>query len=360
MRVLLATHIEPVIHGQAMIAKQLADSASEWDDVDFHTLNTVYAFSRDQLGKAGIEKIVKLFQFKRDIVNYVRKNAIDAVILTPSFFLGPFVKDAFIITSLRKATSAKIIGWVHMNPNRLDFSARPVMIQNWIKSVIGKVDLWIGCSDYLLKKWPTYITGPKKAIYNGIDQVPRIAEPSDKENSGLRVTYLSAMDTQKGWYDLFEVAQEICDLESKVVFNFYGDVGTGENETKLRELFAQNKHRDRICWHGQVDGGEKSKALYHSDIFVFPSYSEQFPISILEAMSVGIPVVSTDVGGVRDALPGQKLVKPGDKTELKSQIIDLLRDETKRHKVGKSAMERFNSYYTKQAFIDEWHKLLVK
>ena len=79
-------------------------------------------------------------------------------------------------------------------------------------------------------------------------------------------------------------------------------------------------------------------------MFVLPSYIESFPLSLLEAMALGVPVVATDVGGIRDHLiePGASglLVPPKNSEVLHSAIVELVSNSRLRTNLGVNAREK--------------------
>jgi len=87
----------------------------------------------------------------------------------------------------------------------------------------------------------------------------------------------------------------------------------------------------------------------HADIFVLPSYNEGLPMSILEAGSFGLPVISTPVGGIpeviEDGVNGY-LIEPGDIEALKDRLLLLANGPELREKMGKNLKiligEKFN------------------
>jgi glycosyltransferase involved in cell wall biosynthesis len=111
-----------------------------------------------------------------------------------------------------------------------------------------------------------------------------------------------------------------------------------------------------------VYGGEKWRALVDSDLFCFPSHSEQFPITILEAMAVGLPVVATRVGAIEDAIvPGSGgwLVEPNSPEELARVLTSATEDVSTLKKFGSFNRQRFLQRFTSTAFGDQWECLLV-
>ena len=94
--------------------------------------------------------------------------------------------------------------------------------------------------------------------------------------------------------------------------------------------------------------------LRASDIFVLPSWAESFPYVILEAMSDGVPILATDVGGIAEAvLDGESglLVSPRDHAELAGGLIALLDDAGLRARLAGTAGETVRRRFTRAGMI---------
>ena len=98
-------------------------------------------------------------------------------------------------------------------------------------------------------------------------------------------------------------------------------IGSGNYDNKLRSI-SKN-----AIFLGQKNSDEIIKYLSIADIFVNPSYAEGLPTSVLEAGSLGVPIIATDVGGTREIIDDEKngfLIKPKDVDGLKTKIRLLL------------------------------------
>ena len=98
-----------------------------------------------------------------------------------------------------------------------------------------------------------------------------------------------------------------------------------------------------VSFAGWVDGDAKRRLLQNSDVYVLPSHNEGLPVSILEAMSWQLPIISTDVGAiaelVRQDVDGL-IVQPGDVAALAAAIVRLAVSIELRQSMGASAKQR--------------------
>ena len=124
-------------------------------------------------------------------------------------------------------------------------------------------------------------------------------------------------------------------------------VGDGAGRRDAEELSAELGIKDRVNFTGVCE--DVLGLLADSQVFILSSKREGFPLSILEAMRVGLPVVAADVGGVREAVEeGQSgfLFPPGDADRLEEQLRRLLEDPLLRKRMGQAGRERFLKNFT--------------
>jgi glycosyltransferase involved in cell wall biosynthesis len=117
----------------------------------------------------------------------------------------------------------------------------------------------------------------------------------------LSVLFLTRVEKYKGIYEALELIREF--KESEVELHIVGD---GSELEKVKKYIVLN-NMDNVFIHGFLSGEAKLNAYLASDLYLFPSYSEGMPTSLLEAMGSGLPVLCTNVGAMKDFFVNGKM-----------------------------------------------------
>lgn len=129
--------------------------------------------------------------------------------------------------------------------------------------------------------------------------------------------------------------------------------GDGGHAERLRRRATDLGLGDAATFLGFVPHADLPEVLAAGDVFVMPSLChEAFPVSILEALAAGLPVVASRVGGVPAAItPGATgyLVPPGDASALASALLPLLADPARRRAMGALARRTAEARYSRAA-----------
>jgi len=108
------------------------------------------------------------------------------------------------------------------------------------------------------------------------------------------ILFLSRIEKSKGIYELLESFRMIHKKYPHVSLRFCGD------GTKLNTLKKQIHKTESVFFTGYIDNKNKIREYSNAQVFILPSYHEGLPNSIVEAMSFGLPVITTSVGGIPD------------------------------------------------------------
>lgn len=163
--------------------------------------------------------------------------------------------------------------------------------------------------------------------------LPRPARPRPT------VLFMGYVGDRKGIFDLVAVWPEVLRALPRALLRVGGN---GEVDRLKAEVERLNLS-DSVEVMGWVSGEARMAAYASADVYCLPSYAEGQPISVLEAMASGLPVVSTDVDGIPDSIiEGQTgyMVKPGDRPALGEALVRLLRDPWLRDAFGGAGRAR--------------------
>jgi len=192
------------------------------------------------------------------------------------------------------------------------------------------------------------IVGEEKlvAVYNGMADVgPSLrARPG---HSPVRLVMVARFGAQKDHRTLLRALAGLLDLPWEIDL-----IGDGELLGQTQALAAELGLANRIHFLGQRR--DVDELLARAQVSVLATNWEGFPLSILEAMRAGLPVVATEVAGigesVRDGDTGY-LVPRGDVPVLQDRIRRLLTDAALRTSMGTSGRTRFEQHFTLPLFV---------
>jgi glycosyltransferase involved in cell wall biosynthesis len=183
---------------------------------------------------------------------------------------------------------------------------------------------------------------------NGLAVRPRGV---DREGGGgLSVGSVARLTRQKGIRHLIEAAEGVCEERGDARFSVAGD---GPDLEALKAEIARRKLADRFELVGAVE--DPWEYLSRLDVFVLPSLWEGMPFAVLEAMGCGLPVVATDVGGVRDMIPDETygtVVPPADARALERAVLRYANSPQLRERTGARARSRVLEEFSEERMVE--------
>jgi glycosyltransferase involved in cell wall biosynthesis len=183
-----------------------------------------------------------------------------------------------------------------------------------------------------------------EVLHNAV-AVPDIQELRRRDGRDSTLLFLGHVLRDKGVYDLVRAFAKVANKfpRAKLVLGGIGDL------EGVQQLAAQLEISERLSCPGWLEPDRKSAALASSLIFVLPSYAEGMPMALLEAMSWGLPVIATPVGGIPQVVDHEVnglLVAAGDTDGLAAQIERLLADPALRERLGARARARVETDFS--------------
>ena len=258
---------------------------------------------------------------------------------------GGFVRDAFMIEAARAR------GWIVTGHLRgggfLDFyTASPAAGRAAIRRAIRGFDSLAVLGESLRWMFGGLLPASRIAVVpNGttdhlLPDVPRATRPT--------ILFLSNLRIRKGIRESVDAALLALAEEPEIDFVFAGEWESAAVRSEIEQ--RARPAGDRIRFLDTVGGDDKRRLLSRSWALLFPPREpEGHPRVVLEALSAGLPIVTTDQGTIaetiRDGVCGFVLPK-SEPSELASRILELVRDESLRSRMSSSSRARYEDRYT--------------
>ena len=136
-------------------------------------------------------------------------------------------------------------------------------------------------------------------------------------------------------------------------------IGEGPKRKELEKFIKENKLGEKIRLLGSISREEVFEILKKSDIFVLISNWEGFPYTIIEAMSCGLAIIASNVGGIKEAVDESCgiLIKRGDKEEIKNAFEKLLKNPSLIRKMGERGKEKVKEEFSLEKMLRETEKV---
>lgn len=246
-------------------------------------------------------------------------------------------KRIFIL--LAKAFHKKVVYHVHGGKFK-DFTAQN---RKSVQQTLRKVDVVIALSDYWKEFFEKDLKCPVVKVVPNIISHP---QPVKSDKSGMiECLFLGAINDNKGIFDLVNLIAEHQDtLRSRFCLHIGG---IGETN-RLKSIITLHHIEDIVIYEGWIDAEQKARLFSQADIFILPSYFEALPISILEAMSYHLPILSTCVGGIPEIVINGKnglLVPPGDNDALWNCLQRMMNDREMRISMGEVSFDLVQPHF---------------
>lgn len=194
-------------------------------------------------------------------------------------------------------------------------------------------------------------------IFNGIDLSKCIVKKNYNRNKNFSIIHVGRFMDVKNHALLIRCFAQFVKLHPDARLQLLGD---GERREEMVKLAKELDIIDFVEFAGLQSN--VYPWLNNADLFILPSKFEGMPMTLIEAMGTGLPIIASDVGGIPDMLTSQKdalLIEPNEKDILKALEI-LYYDEGKRKELGKNALRKsvmFSAQTMAKKYIDVYTKI---
>lgn len=358
-KILIVGQTPPPYGGQAVMIDYLLKG--KYKSVKLFHARMKFSKEMNEVGKASLFKVFHLLRLILQIIYMRFRFRIPILYFPPTGpNMVPFYRDAAVLVCVRPFFRKTMFhfhaaGISELYPKLNSFS------KLLFRRAYGEPEIGIRLSEFSINDSAILNVKREFIIPYGIpDNLLPLGKPR-LEKSNCNVLFVGLLNESKGIEILVEASgilrQKGCDFNVTVL----GKFESNDFEQKVRGRVSSLQLDKTITFLGVKSGQEKFEVYAQADIFCFPTYfeAESFPVVLLEALSFGLPVVSTKWRGiptmVRDNENGMLTdIKNPHATAEKLEM--LIKDATLRTRLGKNGRD----LYAKNFSIEKFHENLEK
>ena len=356
-RILFLMHMPPPVHGAAVMGGIVRDCEALRERYECRYLNYSISRSMDEIDRFSWKKIRVvgrlLFQVFREVIRFRP----DVVYVTPSFRSLGFRKDRLVVRFL-KQRGCRVVLHLH-NKGVSALAERPGFDRIFRDFFQGTKVILI--SERLYPDIARYVDRADVHFCpNGIDPVLDTV-PVREETGTPELLFMSNALGSKGACDLMDACRILAERGIAFHCRFVGCISQGFHAFSFERMVQERGLEGKVRFSGPLYGDEKKEAYSNADIFVHPTREDCFPLVILEAMSAGLPVVSSEEGGIPDEVSHGEtglLYGKGDVNGLAACLETLLSHPSECRKMGNAGRERYRSLFTRTCFEDRLFQVM--
>ncbi|EKB51328.1 glycosyltransferase family 4 protein [Cecembia lonarensis] len=196
-------------------------------------------------------------------------------------------------------------------------------------------------------------------IRTGLD-IKLFKSDTDQNFEQTRILFLARIEKGKGIFEFINAIPLLLKFNPDIIFDI---AGSGSIFSEIQNHDVVTKHKDNIRFYGYINGEEKINLYKTSTIYVFPSYTEGCPVSILEAMAIGLPLIYTNVGALREILKDGVngiLVPIADSHSIVEAVKQLLSDPIRMKEMGRLNKQQAENDFPIEKIFNELEHIYLQ
>ncbi|HVU13048.1 MAG TPA: glycosyltransferase family 4 protein [Phototrophicaceae bacterium] len=185
-------------------------------------------------------------------------------------------------------------------------------------------------------------------------------ERPERADPRFQVLFLGSLGERKGVPDILKAAALVRQQQPEIQFILAGPPEAGAVQGLIREAQERPAGTDNLRFAGLVTGTAKVRLLRESNVLILPSYAENFPIVVLEALAAGLALIVTPVGALAEVLESGRnclFVTPGDYSALAQHIVWLAQHPNICRAMGDANQALFREQYAPEVVFERLGKL---
>jgi len=351
-KLLCILHRSPPSHGAAKVGDFIAHSKTLQETFDCRFITIRSSDTIGDIGKVNFKKIYFVIELYFKVLFSLMMFRPDKIYFTASIRSVAFYRDLLLSTlwkTYKAFTSVDI--FYHYHTKGIDEFVSSSN-KNLSLTRFFLKDIYLILLSPLLKDDFIKVKTFKDILYlpNGVeDNADELILEKRDYKATKHILYLSNMIRSKGYFEVLKLA--INTSRDDIHFHFAGGWQSEDDEKEFMDMILKPKLRDKVTFHGFISGEEKKALFEESHLFIFPTRypNEAFPLSVLEAFSFGLPILSTDEGSIPYIVDDKSGIVVHDTSELK-QSFDIALQKLINHETSKYCRNRYIENFTLEQF----------
>jgi glycosyltransferase involved in cell wall biosynthesis len=371
MRVLFVGPTPPPCAGPEAAMQQLLNSRLV-EEFDVQLLRTNVRRSNEDKGRPGLPLVKAFVSFNarlvRDLLVHRPEVVYSFVTATRLGWLG---RDVWCVL-LARALGARVVLHMRAGHFRNNLRSASRIEHAIIRRACRAASLCLVQAESLRTQFEGLAPPERIEVVPNMINTTRYSDPAPTAFDPNLVLFLGHLSTAKGFCDLLKALPDVATRHPDVrlccagaritsernVFHTQttGEVIPPEDPEDLVRATTRGPHAANYRYLGFLAEGAKLEWLRQCSFLVLPSHSEGFSMAVLEAMSMGKPVICTPVGAMRDVVQdgvNGLLVPPGDPERLAEAMCRLLADRELRDRIATRNGTYVREHFTQDVVAEE-------
>jgi glycosyltransferase involved in cell wall biosynthesis len=362
LKILVFGQTPPPVHGSNIMTSVFLDALKELG-LKHRLVNKHFSKSSKEVEIFKPMKIVRLFKVYMDFLNHLVKFRPNLIVYFISSRILGLLPDSIILLT---AHIMKIPFILYVHGKGHDQNNAHLVGGFIYRAILSKAIALLILSEKL-KADVNFISNNIYILPNCLPQDNHNLQEDifsilkKEESHKLKILFLSNLYESKGVMTLLNAIPLILNENSDIEFNFIGGFSDETFEDKVYSLINNMGLKTNVQFLGPQYGKNKFEEIYKSDILVFPTNNDVFPLVLLEAMASGLPVISTNIGAIPEIVDHDitGLVIPPKNPELLAEnILKLTENRVLLESMGVNGRKKYLKEYSFNAYKNNLEKIV--
>jgi len=354
-KLLCILHRSPPTHGAAKVGDFIASSKKLNEKFECRFITIKSSETIGEIGKVNFKKLYLVVELYFKVLWVLLTFRPQKIYFTASIRSVALYRDLFVSTLWKSYKLFKPLEiFYHYHTKGVDEYVTSSKLNLKLTRFFLK-DVNLVLLSPLLKDDFKRVQTFKKVLYlpNGVEDsflnndFEHYIKSKYRVIDSINILFLSNMMKSKGYFDVLKLANET--KYKNIKFHFAGGWQNSEDKEEFFQFIKDNQLEEIVTFHGFVSGYEKRELFKKAHFFIFPTKNEAFPLSILEALSFGIPVIATDEGSIPYMIDKKSGIIINDVREL-SEALNTAKELLLNKEVASYCRERYLNDFSLEQF----------